>query len=128
MQRSPRRPGTVAGWLVGLILFTAACGSDPTGGTMPPPDDGDPASDSTFTNPLTPSGPDPWLTYHDGNYYLATTTWGGASVGLTMRKAPTIDSLKAVEPVQIFQTSASDRCCNYWAPEFFLIDGPNGPR
>ena len=29
----------------------------------------------TFTNPLvTYEGADPWLTYYDGNYYLATTT------------------------------------------------------
>lgn len=26
----------------------------------------------TFTNPINP-GPDPWLLWHEGNYYLATT-------------------------------------------------------
>lgn len=82
----------------------------------------------TFTNPLNNSGPDPWMTYHNGYYYLAATTWGGPEVGLTMRKGRTIEELKNAEPVQIFQDSTEDRCCNYWAPEFFLIDGPNGPR
>lgn len=86
------------------------------------------AQETTFTNPLNDSGPDPWVTYYEGNYYLAATTWGDASVGLTMRQAPTIAELKAAEPVQIFQDSTADRCCNYWAPEFFLLDGPNGPR
>ncbi|HLO29149.1 MAG TPA: hypothetical protein VK249_08445, partial [Anaerolineales bacterium] len=41
-----------------------------------------------FRNPLNNSGPDPWMTYYDGNYYLAATTWGGPGTGLTMRKAP----------------------------------------
>ena len=86
------------------------------------------AGEATFTNPLNDSGPDPWMTYYEGNYYLAATTWGDASVGLTMRKAGTIEALKAAEPVQIWQDSTEDRCCNFWAPEFFLLDGPKGPR
>jgi GH43 family beta-xylosidase len=45
-----------------------------------------------------------------------------------MRKADTIAGIKKAEPVQIFQDSTEDRCCNFWAPEFFLLDGPNGPR
>ncbi len=47
-----------------------------------------------FRNPLTQSGPDPWMTYYNGNYYLAATTWGDPSTGLTMRKASTIADLK----------------------------------
>lgn len=86
------------------------------------------ASTATFTNPLNDSGPDPWITYYDGNYYLAATTWGDASVGLTMRKAPTIAALKEAKPKLIFVNDDPEVCCNYWAPEFFLLDGPNGPR
>ncbi len=84
--------------------------------------------DATFTNPLNDSGPDPWVTWYDGYYYLAATTWGDASAGLTMRKARTIRELKEAQPVQIWQDDAEDRCCNLWAPEFFLLEGPNGPR
>jgi GH43 family beta-xylosidase len=80
----------------------------------------------TFRNPLTNSGPDPWMTYYDGNYYLAATTWGGSSTGLTMRKAATIADLKQAAPQRIWQDSTPERCCNFWAPEFFLLDGPNG--
>jgi GH43 family beta-xylosidase len=87
-----------------------------------------PAGTVTFRNPLNNSGPDPWMTYYEGNYYLAATTWGDASVGLTMRKAPTIEALKTATPVQIWQDSDPSRCCNYWAPEFFLQEGPNGLR
>lgn len=86
------------------------------------------AGETTFTNPLNDSGPDPWLTWYEGSYYLAATTWGDASLGLTMRKADTIQGLKETEPVQIWQDDTADRCCNFWAPEFFLLDGPNGPR
>ena len=45
-----------------------------------------------------------------------------------MRKAKSINELKDAEPVQIWQDSTADRCCNFWAPEFFLLEGPNGPR
>ncbi|MFW6205898.1 MAG: family 43 glycosylhydrolase [Gemmatimonadota bacterium] len=115
--------------LVPVAIFAlAACSSEPPSQPPLPNGDDEPGSDSTFTNPLTESGPDPWMTYYDGSYYLATTTWGGPEVGLTMRKAPTIQELKEAEPVQIFQDSSPERCCNYWAPEFFLLDGPDGPR
>ena len=82
----------------------------------------------TFRNPLSDSGPDPWMTYHDGNYYLAATTWGDPFVGLTMRKSATIADLKSAAPVRIWHDWTPERCCNYWAPEFFLLRGPNGLR
>jgi GH43 family beta-xylosidase len=109
-------------------ILVSNCVSEPALGAMPV-SAASPASDSTvFQNPLNTSGPDPWMTYYEGNYYLAATTWGGASTGLTMRKAPTIAALKAAVPVQVWQDSTALRSSNYWAPEFFLLDGPNGPR
>lgn len=114
--------------LLVTLWLAAGCSSNQV--QTPLPSGTTPATDgvSTFRNPLNSSGPDPWVTYYDGNYYLAATTWGDASVGLTMRKAPTIQELKTAAPVQIWQDSDPSRCCNYWAPEFFLLDGPNGPR
>ncbi|MDX1674168.1 MAG: glycoside hydrolase family 43 protein [Longimicrobiales bacterium] len=111
-------------FLAVVAAAVAACGT----ATQTPPIDYTEPPEGTFTNPLNQSGPDPWMTYYDGSYYLAATTWGGPGVGLTMRKAPTIEALKEAEPVQIYQDSTADRCCNYWAPEFFLLDGPDGPR
>jgi GH43 family beta-xylosidase len=87
-----------------------------------------PTQSAAFYNPLNSSGPDPWMTYYDGYYYLAATTMGNASVGLTMRKAATIEELKRARPVQVFRDLTVSRCCNYWAPEFYLLDGPDGPR
>ena len=87
------------------------------------------AASALFTNPLNTSGPDPWMTYYNGNYYLAATTGGqNLSTGLTMRKAPTIARLKMAEPEKIWQDANSMNCCNYWAPEFFLLNGFDGPH
>jgi GH43 family beta-xylosidase len=87
------------------------------------------AQTTTFQNPLNSSSPDPWMTYYNGNYYLAATTWSNsASVGLTMRRAPTIAALKNASAVRIWQDNTASRCCNYWAPEFHLLNGPNGTR
>ncbi|MCF7805093.1 MAG: glycoside hydrolase family 43 protein [Candidatus Marinimicrobia bacterium] len=109
---------TLMGLAAAVVLMTG-CGGEQAQSQVAP---------VTFTNPLNDSGPDPWMTFYEGHYYLAATTWGGPEVGLTMRKAKTINELKIAEPVRIFQDSTESRCCNYWAPEFFLLDGPNGPR
>ncbi|MFN8447407.1 MAG: family 43 glycosylhydrolase [Anaerolineae bacterium] len=77
-------------------------------------------------NPLNQNGgADPWLTYYDGYYYLAATTWAS---NWTMRKSETLAGLKTAEPVQIYFETDPSRCCNMWAPEFRLLDGPNGQR
>ncbi|MBZ0286812.1 MAG: family 43 glycosylhydrolase [Anaerolineae bacterium] len=85
----------------------------------------DDAQPGTLRNPLNLSGPDPWLVYYEGHYYLAATTWSSV---LTMRKAPTLAGLKTATPEQIYFETDPSRCCNMWAPEFNLLDGPNGPR
>ncbi len=80
----------------------------------------------TLTNPLVSyEGADPWLTYYDGNYYLATTT--GASL-LTMRKAPSLEGLKTATPLTIYYETEPSRCCNMWAPEFRLFEGDDGQQ
>ncbi|MFJ8750928.1 family 43 glycosylhydrolase [Streptomyces sp. NPDC102441] len=83
------------------------------------------AAPATFTNPLNSMGPDPWMTYYKGNYYMMATPWNAP---LTMRKAPTIAALKKAAPVPVFNDFPADRCCSVWAPEFHLLNGPNGPR
>ena len=45
-----------------------------------------------------------------------------------MRKASTIADLKRATPKTIWEDLNPVRCCNYWAPEFFLLNGPNGLR
>ncbi|MDT0444323.1 family 43 glycosylhydrolase [Streptomyces johnsoniae] len=80
----------------------------------------------TFTNPIKRNGPDPWLQYHDGYYYLATTTWNST---ITMRRSETLSGLASAQDTVLFDLSGMPNgCCNMWAPEFHLLDGPNGPR
>jgi GH43 family beta-xylosidase len=82
----------------------------------------------TFRNPLNEShGSDPWMVYYEGKCYLAATTWSPSSrPGLTMKSASTIQGLIDTSPVSIYTDTDTSRCCNSWAPEFFLLDGPNG--
>jgi GH43 family beta-xylosidase len=80
----------------------------------------------TLTSQLNANnGADPWLTYYEGNYYLATTTWTSAWY---MRKSPTLAGLKTAEHVRIYLETDPSRCCNLWAPEFYFLDGPDGKR
>lgn len=83
------------------------------------------APEGMFTNPLFANGADPWLEYHDGNYYLTTTTWTSQ---LVMRKSPTLDGLSTALPVNVWSDSDLTRCCNFWAFEFHRLNGPNGFR
>ncbi|WP_329416187.1 family 43 glycosylhydrolase [Streptomyces sp. NBC_00704] len=82
-------------------------------------------SPHTFTNPLSQHGPDPWLTYYNGFYYLATTTWNST---VTMRKASTLAGLATAADQVVFHLSRPNGAGTMWAPEFHLLDGPGGKR
>lgn len=66
-----------------------------------------------FTNPIKQSGPDPFMVYNDGFYYLTTTT----AVDIQITRAATINELKSATPKVIWKDSDPSRCCNLWAPE-----------
>ena len=70
----------------------------------------------TFRNLINP-GPDPWLGYVDGFYYLATTR--GDRVDLW--KAASLRDLDTAEPITIWGTGKG-----VWAPEFHQLEGPDG--
>ena len=69
-----------------------------------------------FQNPINP-GPDPYLEFYDGNYYLATTQ--GDCIRLW--KAPTLAGLKTVAPVLVWKDTDPTRSHGIWAPEFHFI-------
>jgi len=84
-------------------------------------DEGEPGQ---MTNQLNPyGGADPWIQYYDGYYYLATTTWRSE---LIMSRSETLAGLKTATPVQIYAETDPSRCCNMWAPEFYLLEGEDG--
>jgi GH43 family beta-xylosidase len=75
----------------------------------------------TFTNPIKNNGPDPWLQYYNGFYYLATTTWNST---ITMRRSTTLAGLAGAPDTTVFNLAGrANGCCNMWAPEFHLLNG-----
>ncbi|KAL0579425.1 hypothetical protein V5O48_002596 [Marasmius crinis-equi] len=67
-----------------------------------------------FQNPIKArDGSDPFMVYHEGYYYLTTTTW----TNIQLTRATTIAGLKTATPKVIWTDSTSSRCCNLWAPE-----------
>ncbi|KAF5383690.1 hypothetical protein D9615_003620 [Tricholomella constricta] len=67
-----------------------------------------------FQNPIkSTDGSDPFMVYHDGYYYLTSTTWSNIKI----TRATTIAGLKTASPKTVWTDSTSSRCCNLWAPE-----------
>jgi GH43 family beta-xylosidase len=75
-----------------------------------------PADSPKFTNPLN-GGPDPWMLWHDGNYYL-TTTQGDC---IRMWKAPSLRELKSAPGTVVWRDADPSRSHGIWAPEFHFI-------
>ncbi|HKH62257.1 MAG TPA: glycoside hydrolase family 43 protein [Flavitalea sp.] len=77
-------------------------------------------SNRTFTNPLLPSGADPFSFYKGGYYYYTHTTGNR----IVLWKTKNIAELKSAEQKTIFtppQGTAYSK--NIWAPEIHFIDG-----
>lgn len=78
------------------------------------------AQSQTFTNPLLPSGADPYSFYKDGYYYYTHTTGNR----IVLFKTKNIAELKTAEQKTIFtppQGTAYSK--DIWAPEIHFIDG-----
>jgi len=73
---------------------------------------------NTFTNPLLPSGADPWVTYHDGFYYYTNST----GKDLQLWKTKDITDLKNAQH-QIIWTPPPGKPWSkeLWAPEIHYI-------
>lgn len=75
---------------------------------------------ATFTNPLLPSGPDPWVEYKDGVYYYMNTT----ATNLTLWKTRDITNLKSAEKKVVWTPPATGPYSHeIWAPEIHFLDG-----
>jgi GH43 family beta-xylosidase len=74
----------------------------------------------TFTNPLLPSGADPFSFYKDGYYYYTHTT--GRNV--TLWKTKTLSDLKSAEKKVIYTPPANTNYSrDVWAPEIHFLRG-----
>lgn len=78
------------------------------------------APKSTFTNPLLPGGPDPWVAYKDGVYYYMNTT----ATDLTVWKTKDIADLGTAEKKVVWTPPATGPYSeDIWAPEIHFLRG-----
>lgn len=74
----------------------------------------------TLTNPLLPSGPDPWVTQRNGFYYYMNTTGGS----LVIRRTRNIAALATAETKTVWRAPASGPYSrDVWAPELHWVRG-----
>ena len=77
-------------------------------------------SQTTFTNPLLPSGADPWVEQRDGVYYYMQTTGSN----LTIWKTHDIGHLRSAEKKTVWQPPATGPDSHdIWAPELHFLAG-----
>jgi GH43 family beta-xylosidase len=75
--------------------------------------------EGTFTNPLLPSGADPWLIHHEGYWYYTNTL--GSKIGLWRTKD--ITDLRNAEYMTIYEPPENTMWSKQlWAPEIMNID------
>lgn len=79
---------------------------------------------ATFRNPLKRAGADPWLMFHDGWYYLATTS----GIDVRVRRARRLAELKEAPDRVVWSDADPTRNRDLWAPEFHRLVGENGAR
>ncbi|TWT65209.1 glycoside hydrolase family 43 protein [Allorhodopirellula solitaria] len=78
------------------------------------------SSADTFTNPLLPSGPDPWTIYHEGMFYYIRSAGGG----IVLMRTPDITQLRRAEKQVIWKAPpGTDHSKEIWAPEIHYLRG-----
>ena len=78
------------------------------------------AHDESFTNPLLPSGADPWVIAYKGTYFYMNTT----GVNLTLWATPDITDLRHARSKVVWTPPASGPYSrDIWAPELHRLDG-----
>jgi len=107
-------------WIIGLfvVLSAESCDKKSSGGNPPAVDPPVAVADS-FTNPLLPSGPDPWVYRKDSLYYYTHTLGNRIAIWKTTK----MSALKDVSPVTVWQaTPGGINSRNIWAPEIHYLD------
>lgn len=103
----------------GVRRVAATTQSAPPGVSQNPPSSSA-ATTATFTNPLLPSGADPWVTFRDGHYYYMNSTGDN----LTIWKTRDITDLKNAEKKVVWTPPATGPYSHeIWAPELHFVQG-----
>jgi GH43 family beta-xylosidase len=105
-------PRRLAPALLALLLGSTAAGGGSHLGPSPAP--------ATFTNPLLPSGPDPWVYQKGDTYYFLITTGGDVRIRKTTKMSELAKSPSTVvwKPVP-----GGPNARDIWAPELHFLDG-----
>jgi GH43 family beta-xylosidase len=110
--------GRVTSWgriALPILALTLFAGGSQQAGAQPSEE-----KRSTFTNPLLPSGPDPWVTREGDTYYYMHTLGDR----LAIWKTTDISRLASVAPKTIWTPPAEGpNAQSIWAPELHRIDG-----
>ena len=76
--------------------------------------------DSTFTNPLFPSGADPWIVWHNNYYYYCSSSGNGISI----RRGENLNTLSQSEAVKVWTAPEGTMWSReIWAPELHHLNG-----
>ena len=102
-----------------LIAYVPACHVGKKIENPSPAVTADTTLGNTFTNPLLPSGPDPWIIQKDGYYYYTHT----AGNKIVLWKTKRIDELGNAASATVWApTPGSDYSSDIWAPELHFTD------
>lgn len=97
------------------FLFVSSCKTDSDTSAAPVV-----ITDTTFINPLLPSGPDPWVIQKDSFYYV-THTFGNH---IAIYKTSRMSGLKNITPVTVWTPPATGLYSKQiWAPELHYLNG-----
>lgn len=75
------------------------------------------AAAGSFRNPVG-TGPDPFMTYFNGNYHLAMTEGGSIKI----RRAPSVAGLLRAAATTVWTDTDTSRNQHIWAPEFYRFN------
>lgn len=108
---------TFSKWLLlAVLLGGMSCGKKSDNTTTEP----NPTDNTTFTNPLLSSGPDPWIIQKD-NYYYYTNTLGNR---VALRKTDAVSSLSKTSWTTVWTPPSSGAYSkDLWAPELHYLNG-----
>lgn len=77
------------------------------------------AQNKTFTNPILPTGPDPWVIYKDGYYYYTNST--GRNLVIWKTKS-VVDMKNALRKVVWTPPAGKNYSKELWAPEIHYLN------
>ena len=97
-----------------IILIVSSCGQKKMN-----QQNGDSASNKTYTNPLLPIGARPWATFYKDYYYYLQD----ADDRITVWKTNDITDLKNAQMKDVWIPKSKSNASHLWGPEMYRIDG-----